>query len=40
MFQRLPNVSLEPSEEKVSTEDLAADIKKGIFIEWRGSLLD
>ncbi len=36
-FARMPNVSLEPSREKVSTDDLIARVKKGILIFGTGS---
>lgn len=36
-FQRMPNVSLEPGEKEISTEDLIADIKNGILIYGDGS---
>ena len=36
-FARMPNVSLEPSKEKVSLEDLVADVKNGILIYGNGS---
>jgi len=37
VFQRMPNVSLDPGDSKLSTEDLVADIEKGILIRGRGS---
>lgn len=36
-FPRMPNVSLEPSKEEVSLEDLMADVKRGILIYGDGS---
>jgi TldD protein len=36
-FPRMPNVSLEPAKENVSTEDLIAGVEKGIMIYGRGS---
>lgn len=36
-FPRMPNISLEPSKNDVSTEELVADIKNGIMIHGRGS---
>ncbi len=36
-FARMPNVSLEPSREKVSLDDLVADVKNGILIYGNGS---
>src|SRR5690606_11709133 len=30
VFQRMPNVSLDPGDSKLSTEDLIADVKKGV----------
>jgi TldD protein len=36
-FPRMPNVSLEPAPTEVSLEDLFRDIKRGLFIEGRGS---
>lgn len=36
-FQRMPNVSLEPSKEKYSIDDMIKDVKKGIYIAGRGS---
>lgn len=36
-FARMPNVSLEPSRDKVSLEDLIADVKNGILIYGNGS---
>jgi TldD protein len=36
-FSRMPNVSLEPAPSEVSLEDLFSDIKRGLFIEGRGS---
>ncbi len=36
-FARMPNVSLEPSKEEVSLEDLIGDVKKGILIYGNGS---
>jgi len=37
VFQRMPNVSLDPGDSKLSSDDLIADVKKGILIEGRGS---
>ena len=37
VFQRMPNVSLDPGESKLTEEELIADIKKGILILGRGS---
>jgi TldD protein len=36
-FPRMPNVSLEPAVTEVSIDDLFSGIKKGLFIEGRGS---
>jgi TldD protein len=36
-FQRMPNVSLKPGEEKMSPQDMIKDIEKGIYIIGRGS---
>jgi len=36
-FPRMPNVSLEPTKEKVSLDDLLADVKNGILIYGDGS---
>jgi TldD protein len=36
-FPRMPNISLEPAKQDISTDDLVADIKKGILIKGRGS---
>jgi len=36
-FPRMPNVSLEPAKENVTTEDLIAGVEKGIMIHGRGS---
>ena len=36
-FPRMPNLSLAPSKEDVSTDELIADVKKGIMIHGRGS---
>lgn len=36
-FPRMPNVSLEPASTEVSLEELFSDIKRGLFIEGRGS---
>jgi TldD protein len=38
-FQRMPNVSLQPAKgnEKISADDLIADVKDGIYIEGDGS---
>ncbi len=36
-FQRMPNVSLEPGQEKLSVEDMIKDVEKGIYIIGRGS---
>lgn len=36
-FARMPNVSLEPSKEKVSLDDLVAEVKNGILIYGNGS---
>jgi TldD protein len=36
-FQRMPNVSIEPGIEDRSTEDLIADVERGIFIDGSGS---
>ena len=37
VFQRMPNVSLDPGDSKLTEEELIADIKKGILILGRGS---
>jgi len=37
VFQRMPNVSLDPGDSKLSTDDLIADVKRGVYIEGRGS---
>ena len=37
VFQRMPNLSLDPGDSALSTEDLIADVKKGILIRGRGS---
>ena len=37
VFQRMPNVSLDPGDSKLTTQDLIADIEKGILIRGRGS---
>ena len=37
VFQRMPNISLDPGDSKLSAQDLIADVKKGIFIQGRGS---
>jgi TldD protein len=37
VFQRMPNVSLDPGDSKLTTEDLIADVKKGVLIKGRGS---
>jgi len=37
VFQRMPNVSLDPGESKLSSDELIADVKKGILILGRGS---
>lgn len=36
-INRIPNLSLMPGERNVSPEDLAAEVKKGVWIEGRGS---
>lgn len=36
-FQRMPNVSLRPNQEKYSVEDMIRDTEKGIYIVGRGS---
>ena len=36
-FQRMPNVSLRPGKEKLSTADMIKDVEKGIYIAGRGS---
>jgi TldD protein len=36
-FQRMPNVSLRPSEKDLSADDIIADVEKGIYIVGRGS---
>jgi len=36
-FQRMPNVSLEPGNEKYSVEEMIKDVEKGIYIAGRGS---
>ena len=36
-FPRMPNVSLQPSPTEVSLEDLFSGIKRGLFVEGRGS---
>ena len=36
-FQRMPNVSLEPGKEKLSVDDMIADVEDGIYIVGRGS---
>jgi TldD protein len=36
-FARMPNVSLEPSKDNVSLDDLLADVKKGVLIYGNGS---
>ncbi|MEO0575330.1 MAG: TldD/PmbA family protein [Pseudomonadota bacterium] len=36
-FQRMPNVSLEPGTEKMSVDDMIADVEDGIYIVGRGS---
>ncbi|MGB0840324.1 MAG: TldD/PmbA family protein, partial [Chitinophagales bacterium] len=36
-FQRMPNVSLRPGEQKYSAMDMVKDVEKGIFIVGRGS---
>ncbi len=36
-FQRMPNVSLEPGQEKYSAKDMIKDVEKGIYIVGRGS---
>jgi TldD protein len=37
VFQRMPNVSLDPGDSKLTSEELIADIKKGILILGNGS---
>ncbi len=37
VFQRMPNVNLDPGDSKLSTEDLIADVDKGVLIRGRGS---
>ena len=37
VFQRMPNVSLDPIDSKLTGEELTADIKKGILILGHGS---
>ncbi len=37
VFQRMPNVSLDPGDSKLTNEELMADIKKGILILGNGS---
>ncbi|MBI1357725.1 MAG: TldD/PmbA family protein [Acidobacteria bacterium] len=37
VFQRMPNVSLDPGDSKLSSEDLIADVEKGVRIRGRGS---
>jgi len=37
VFQRMPNVSLDPMDSKLTSEELIADIKKGILILGNGS---
>ena len=37
VFQRMPNVSLDPRDSKLTQDELMADIEKGILIEGRGS---
>jgi len=36
-FQRMPNVSLEPGNDKYSVNDMIKDVEKGIYIAGRGS---
>jgi TldD protein len=36
-FPRMPNVSLQPAATEVTVEDLCRDIKRGLFVEGRGS---
>ncbi|MEL6868542.1 MAG: TldD/PmbA family protein [Pseudomonadota bacterium] len=36
-FQRMPNVSLEPGKDKLSVDDMIADVEDGIYIVGRGS---
>lgn len=36
-INRIPNLSLKPSPKSISPDDLVADIKKGVWIEGRGS---
>jgi TldD protein len=36
-FPRMPNVSLAPSAAEVSLDDLIADVKRGLYVEGRGS---
>jgi TldD protein len=36
-FPRMPNVSLQPAATEVSLDDLVGDIKRGIYVEGRGS---
>ncbi len=36
-FPRMPNVSLEPAPTDVSLEDLFGDVKRGLYVEGRGS---
>jgi TldD protein len=36
-FPRMPNVSLQPAATEVTLEDLCRDIKRGLFVEGRGS---
>ncbi len=36
-FPRMPNVSLEPASTEVTLDDLFSDIKRGLFVEGRGS---
>ncbi|MES2149831.1 MAG: TldD/PmbA family protein [Pseudomonadota bacterium] len=36
-FQRMPNVSLAPGKEKLTPDQMVADVKKGIYILGRGS---
>ncbi len=37
VFQRMPNVSLDPGDSKLTTQDLIADVEKGVLIRGRGS---
>ena len=37
VFQRMPNVSLDPGDSKLTGDDLIADVKKGVRIRGRGS---